>query len=375
MCDGDRELLVDLPAMKRNLDRLRSRLPIGSPVIAMVKSHGYGTDAKEICRYLKTVGVNRFGLAYLDEALTLRQEGVDGSLFLTYVRPEEASEVVKHHLEATIQTVELIEAFDKVKHQITIPVPVHLNLNTGMNRFGCIPKEGLKLARMIAERPYLKLEGVMTHFAASEDPKEDRFTIRQAENLQRAVELFRSEGIHPRYVHAANSAGVMRFHFPHFTMARIGIALFGIHPSDESQQCCPLEPVITLRSKLVRIFNCRRGDTVSYGRRYTVQKENERIGVVPLGYADGILRRVEGEWYVLVHGKHAAIRGSVCMDYFMIDLTDIPEAKVGDQVIVYGADGTGEVIYPEKIAKQGGAIPHEMVVTLGRRIKKIFIGK
>jgi alanine racemase/UDP-N-acetylmuramoyl-tripeptide--D-alanyl-D-alanine ligase len=252
-------------------------------------------------------------------------------------------------------------------------VKVHLHVDTGMNRLGCRIEEALALAKEIENTPYLKLEGVFTHFAASENPEEDFFTKGQINRFNEMLDELSKNGISPPYTHAANSAGAARFSLPMCNMVRIGLSLYGLSPSKAAKEALELRPALTLTSRIVGINKCKSGDSVSYGRNYRIEKENARIAVIPIGYFDGIHRSYSGKGFLMIRGKKAPIVGNICMDFMMADITHIPEAAINEPVLIFGEDEFGNSYPAEEIALLGNTIVYELIACLGPRIQRVFI--
>jgi alanine racemase/UDP-N-acetylmuramoyl-tripeptide--D-alanyl-D-alanine ligase len=252
-------------------------------------------------------------------------------------------------------------------------VKVHLHINTGMGRFGCRPEEALSLAREIRSYPSLELEGLMTHFACADDPQEDAFTWQQIACFDHVIQELREQGITVKWTHAANSSGVLRFSLPQYNMVRMGLATYGLYASEASRQALDLRLALSLTSRIVGINICIEGETISYGRRYRIAQGTQKIAVLPIGYFDGLHRNYSGKAHVLIRGQPAPMVGNICMDYMMVDVTHIPRAAVGDQVLIFGEDEYGYYLSPEELASRGDSIVHELMTCLGPRIQRVFV--
>jgi alanine racemase len=242
-----------------------------------------------------------------------------------------------------------------------------------MSRFGCRPENALHICQRILKCPMLALEGIMTHFACADDPSQDAFTRSQAQRLQDVIDLLASHGISPTWRHASNSAGAIRFDFPQFNMVRIGLAVYGLHSSQATREAMELRLALSLISHIVGINNCKLGDTISYGRSYSVQRNEQKIAVLPMGYFDGLHRNYSGKGVVIIRGQKAPMVGKICMDFMMIDVTNIPNAAAGDPVLIFGEDEYGFYLSPEDLATSGDSIVHELITCLGPRIQRIFV--
>lgn len=242
-----------------------------------------------------------------------------------------------------------------------------------MSRFGCKHEQALQLAKKIHSSQNLTLEGVMTHFSSAENPHEDAFTLQQARTLESVVAELKEAGIEPNWVHACNSSATIRFGFSQFNMIRIGLAAYGLHTSNTTKALLELKPAISLISRIVGINECTKGDSISYGRSFTIDKEKARVAVLPIGYFDGLHRNYSGKASVMIRGKHAPMIGKICMDYMMVDISDNPSAEIGDPVLIFGEDEVGHYLSPEELAEKGGSIVHELMTCLGPRIRRLFI--
>jgi alanine racemase/UDP-N-acetylmuramoyl-tripeptide--D-alanyl-D-alanine ligase len=242
-----------------------------------------------------------------------------------------------------------------------------------MSRFGCRPEKALELAQTISSYPWLYLEGIMTHFACADNPLEDPFTLSQAAQFKQMIQLIENQGIVIPWKHAANSSGAIRFDFPEFNMIRVGLAVYGLYSSAATKQALELRLAVSLVSRIVGINECKKGETISYGRHYTVTQECQKIAVLPIGYFDGLHRNYSGKGYVMIRSHKAPMVGKICMDFMMVDVTNIPHVSVGDPVLIFGEDEYGHYIAPEDLATLGDSIVYELITCLGPRIQRIFV--
>lgn len=367
------QCFINLEAIKSNIDQLRNKLSRSTHLMVIVKALAYGTDDVRIAKFLATCGIDILGVSYVDEGIALKRAGIQQAIFVINAALYEAAKVVKWQLDVGVSDADMIEALAQEAHKQNKSINVHLHVDTGMCRLGCRPENALTLARKIVSSTGLKLTGIMTHFACSEQPHQDSFTLQQTKLFDAAIAELAAAGIHPHWRHAANSAAALRFDFPQYNMARIGLATYGFgsyHP--RAQECLQLQPALALMSRIVAINLCQAGETVSYGRSYTVERDQARIAVLPIGYFDG-LHRAYRKAEVLIRGHKAPIVGNICMDFTMVDITDIPSATIGDPVLIFGEDEHGCYVAPEEFAHQGASIVHELMTCLGPRIQRIFI--
>jgi alanine racemase len=363
------QCLINLSAMKHNIALFRCHLPPKTRIMAVVKAQGYGTDDVQLARFLESCQIDILGVSYLDEAISLRQKGVSQDIFVLNAAPYEVVKAVSFGFEIGVSDTLMIDLLEKEAERQGKFVKVHLHVDTGMSRFGCSPESALTLAKLIEHSAHLRLEGLMTHFASSDDPKEDAFTQKQIELFRRVIQ----EGIHPPMIHAANSSAALRFKIPECNMVRIGLSLFGFAASQATKDILPLKLAISLVTRVAGLNRVKEGDTISYGRSYTNRRPKALVAVLPIGYYDGLHRHYSGKGHVLIHGQKAPMVGKICMDYMMVDVTDIPNLNIGDTALIFGRDEHGHMISPEEFASFGNSIPHELISCLGPRIQRIFI--
>ena len=364
---------INLAAIASNLETLRKKMSPKTRIMVMVKALAYGTDGVRMSKFLETCQIDILGVSFVDEGVALKRAGVSQSIFVIQAAVYEAYKVVKWGLEIGVSDRAMIEAVGEEAVKQNRKIKAHLHIDTGMGRLGCREEDALELARLIASHPLLEFEGVMTHFACADDPSQDAFTWRQSSSFEQLVQELEREGIAPPWRHAANSSGAIRFHFPQFNMARIGLAVYGLYSSAAVQKELELRLAISLTSRIVGINHCKEGETVSYGRSYRVQRSMQKIAVLPIGYFDGLHCSYSGKGSVIIHGQKVPMIGKICMDFMMIDITDTPTAGVGDLVLIFGEDEYGQYLSPEELATKGDSIVHELITCLGPRIQRIFV--
>lgn len=370
---ANNQCVINLAAIQTNLISIRKMLPQGTRLMAIVKALAYGTDDVRIAKFLGSCGIDILGVSYVDEGIALRRAGVQQAIFSINAAPYEVAKAVKWDLEIGVSDSQLIRSLAQEGDHQNKRVKVHLHVNTGMGRFGCPPDEALELARQIISCDSLELEGLMTHFACAEDPKEDEFTLTQIACFDGVIQELLKQGITVKWTHAANSSGALRFHLPQYNMVRLGLAVYGLYVSEAMKKAIDLRLALSLTSRIVGINVCKKGETVSYGRCYRVTRETQKIAVLPIGYFDGLHRNYSGKAHVLIHGQKAPMVGNICMDYMMVDVTDIPQVSLGDKVLIFGEDEFGYYLSPEELANSGDSIIHELITCLGPRIQRVFV--
>lgn len=367
------QCVINLAAIQSNIETIRHKLLKKPRIMVAVKALAYGTDDVRIAKFLEACGIDILCVSYTDEGIALKRSGVKQAIFVINAAIYEVLKIVKWELEVGVSDRALIEALDQECRKHHKKIKVHLHIDTGMGRFGCRPEEALSLALLINDLSSLVFEGVMTHFASADNPNDDNFTWHQIETFEQVIAEIESHGITIPWKHAANSSGAIRFSLPQFNMVRMGLAVYGLHSSEATKSALELRLALSLVSRIVGINICKAGDTISYGRSYVVKKEKQRIAVLPIGYFDGLHRNYSGKGHVIIRGQKAPMVGKICMDYMMVDITDIPNATVGDAVLIFGEDEYGQYLSPEHLASQGDSIVHELITCLGPRIQRIFV--
>jgi len=370
---SNNQCIVNLAAIQANLLTIRNKLAPQTRIMVMVKALAYGTSDVRIAKFLKTCNVDILGVSYVDEAVSLKKASITQEIFVLNAVIHEIPKVIEWNLTVGVSETNFIQALNSEAFKSNKKIKVYLHVNTGMNRFGCLVEEAFNLALMIACCPFLILDGIMTHFAAADDPLQDNFTNTQAKEFKRVIDEISLHGIEIPWKSASNSSAVMRFDFPEFNMVRIGLSVYGLYASNESQSALELKLALSLVSRIVGINSCKMGDTISYGRSYTVNSDKEKIAVLPIGYFDGLHRNYSGKGYVIIGGKRAPMVGKICMDYMMVDVTDIPNVQIGDKVLIFGEDEYGNYLSPEEFATNGDSIVYELITCLGPRIQRVFV--
>lgn len=370
---SNNQCMINLAAIKTNISLIRKQLPPNTRLMVAVKALAYGTDDIRLAKFLHYCGIDILCVSYVDEGIALKRAGVIQSIFTINAANYEASKAVKWDLEVGVSDLELVHSLAKEAKKQQKQVKVHLHIDTGMGRFGCRPENALEIAKAIKSYPELIFEGLMTHFACADDPKEDHFTRQQIAAFDQVIEQLKQNGITANWNHAANSSAAVRFNLPQYNMVRVGLAAYGLYLSDEAKDALDLRLALSLTSRIVGINICKKGETVSYGKSYTVERDEQKIAILPIGYFDGLHRNYSGKSSVIIRGKRAPMIGNICMDYMMVDVTDIPGVSVGDRVLIFGHDEFGHYIAPEELAAKGNSIIHELITCLGPRIQRIFV--
>ena len=361
-----------------NLANLRHNLRVvqratKAPVWSVLKADGYGHGAKAVARTLERAGTAGICVALLEEAVELREAGIQRPILVMGGYYGGAwGDLLRHNLTPIVYDAAQIDALaDEVRFSGSEPVRVHLKIDTGMARLGVTPREVTSVARALARRPEVVLEGLMTHFACA-DSGETESVEHQLRIFDSVTSELAAMGFSPPIRHAANSAALFQCPASHLSAVRPGLALFGIQPRIGMAQ--DLRPVMRMHTEVVALRDLEPGDTAGYGATWAAKRPS-RIATVPLGYADGLSRALSNKGHLLVRGRRAPIVGSVSMDLTMIDVTDVPGVELRDEVVAIGAQrgvlGQDEITV-EEVASLLGTIPWEVLTNVSRRVPRFY---
>jgi alanine racemase len=357
---------VDLDAIKNNVRYFLDRTSV--QVMAIVKANAYGHGAVQVAQAALEAGATWCGVARATEAQELRQAGLDCPILLLGYTPEaQYEEMITRQVSMTVWDTKQIENISRVASKINRRAKLHLNVDTGMSRLGADPKEVIGMLHEIAAFPNIQIEGLFTHFARA-DETDSRPTDIQEEQFHELLANLKGAGIQIPLVHAANSAASLTRPSANFDCVRVGIAMYGLQPSSERPLPRNFRPALTWKSILSQVKLLPPGRGISYGHEY-VTSRTERIGTVPVGYADGF-RRVPGN-HVLVGGRKVPVVGRVTMDQIMVQLDAVPEANAGDEVVLLGAQRE-QRITAEEIADRWGTINYEVTSGIAHRVPRIY---
>lgn len=368
---------VDLDALCANVEAIRNALNPGTKIMAIIKANGYGHGAVPIGKELETFDtVFGYGVATAEEAFALRKAGLHKPvLILGYTFPDNYEALIEQDISMTVFRYETLEELSTCAARLGKKAKVHIKVDTGMSRIGIFPDEsGLAFVKKALSYNELMIEGVFTHFARADETDKTSAEKQFDQISQFWNDIEAQTGYQIPWKHCANSAGIMELQKTHMDMVRAGIILYGMWPSEEvEKEKISIQPMLSLKSRIVHIKQVAKGTPVSYGGTYVTDKEM-RIATIPVGYADGYPRSLSGKGYVLIHGKKAPILGRICMDQLMVSVEDIPEAQTGSEVTLIGKDG-GCQITMEELGDLSGRFNYEFACGLGERVPRIYIKK
>ena len=366
---------VDLDAIWENMVHMKENIAENTKILAVIKTDGYGHGGVPIAKMLEQLDfMFGYAAATYEEAHVLREAGVKKPiLILGYTFPYCYEELIREEIRPAVYRRDTVEELAAAAAKVGQKAKVHIKVDTGMGRIGITPdEEGLEFVRFLIEHPELEVEGIFTHFAKS-DEADKTSANHQLELFQNFIDKIQTElGITIPVKHCSNSAAILEMPQANMDMVRAGITTYGLYPSEEvSKDIVPLRAAMSLYSHIVYCKTIHAGQSVSYGGLFTATKDT-RVATIPVGYGDGYPRSLSGKGYVLIHGKKAPILGRVCMDQFMVDISEIPEAMEGDKVTLLGMDGT-ERITAEELGELSGRFNYEFVCDLGKRIPRVYI--
>jgi len=367
---------IDLDALADNY-RAICTAACGTPVMAMVKGDAYGHGAVRVAQVLSRMGVSYFGVATPEEALELRENGIrDPILIMGYTPPAYIGLLVKHDITQTVLDYESAKSYSDAAMVYSKRLKVHVKLDTGMGREGIVCRDRIAEAceeiMQICMLDGLYAEGIFTHLCDATS-SETWYTERQIALFGEVIENLEKKNIRFEIKHCANSAAVLKYPCAQFDMVRTGILLYGLTPDASISLPNGCRPVMSLRCSVSQVKTVAAGSDIGYGRTYTTVRPS-RIAVLPIGYADGLPRLCSNRLLVSLHGKKVPVTGNVCMDLTMIDVTDLPQAKRGDIVTVFGRDHN-TVCTAEDVAAVCGTINYEIVTCIGKRIPRVYVGE
>lgn len=366
---------VNLDAVWNNMEQMHRNLSPGTKIIGVLKTDAYGHGAVQIAQELEKMDyVSGYATATFEEAMILRHTGlIKPILVLGYTFPYCYEDMIKYDIRPTVFRQDSIEQLSACACRAGRPVRVHVKVETGMNRLGINPDEsGLRFLERILRTEGIILEGIFTHLARA-DEADKTATIRQLNLMHDFVETAEQRtGYSIPVKHCSNSAGIVELPEANMDVVRAGITLYGLWPSEEvSRDIISLQPVLSLKSRIVSIKEVEEGTPVSYGGIY-VTPHKMRIATIPVGYGDGYPRSLSGKGYVLIRGRKAPVLGRICMDQFMVGLENIPDAVEGDEVTLIGEE-QGEKITMEELGDLSGRFNYELACDLGKRIPRVYL--
>ena len=370
---------IDLSAIRENFINIRNRVGDQVRVMAVVKADAYGHGAVQTARVVHSAGCRSFGVAEVEEGVILRQAGVSGEIVVLVGAPEDAfDEVVKHGLTPVVFDPATVKALSAHAERMNVKVGVYLKIDVGMGRLGIMPHEVLPFISAMESMNSVFLAGLLGHFPMADGPDHDK-TLGMFKKFESIVSQIPNSGQNDQIMHMANSAAIIRYPETHLDMVRSGISLYGCYPSDSEQDrmLMTLRPAMSFKTRVIQVKKVPEGYGLSYGHIYVTNRPS-RIAVLPVGYNDGYLRKFSNRAQVLIRGRRAPIRGRVCMDLCLADVTDLPGVTVGDEVTLMGRQESAEDSHADEITADEAAgwletNNYEVLCLFGNSNRRVYV--
>lgn len=365
------EAKINLDAICNNIDEVRRNIDQHTKIMAVIKADGYGHGAVALATALKDK-IDAYGIAIIEEGIELRDAGFTKPILILGFTPhQQYDKLIQYDI---MQTVFNYDMAKRISDEAVIQgkqASIHIKLDTGMSRIGFKDSdESIQIIKQISELPNITIDGLFTHFACA-DERDKGFAKKQLSRYLAFADKLEGAGVYIPVKHVSNSASIIDLPEANMDMVRTGIITYGMYPSEEvNKKKLILQPALTLVSNVVFVKKVEKGIGISYGSTFVTNRESV-IATIPVGYADGFPRQLSSKGRVLIHGKSAPIVGRVCMDQFMVDVTDIPNVKEGDTVTLIGHDGD-EYISIEEVAKMAGSFNYELVCDIGKRVPRVY---
>ena len=364
---------VNLDAVASNMRSMRDNLPASTLIMGSVKADGYGHGSVPVAKTIEPY-VFGYAVATIDEGIILRRHGINKTILILGVTHESRYEdLLRYDIRTAMFQYEKAKKLSDLALKQGKKAVVHLALDTGMSRIGMkADREHAKEAAAIAALEGIEVEGLFTHFARADETDKSAYE-EQYRRYKEFLGYLKELGVKIPIRHCSNSAGIVEsLESNHMDMVRAGIAIYGMYPSDEvDHNSVKLTPAMEIKSCITYIKEIEAGTAVSYGGTF-VADHTMKVATIPVGYGDGYVRSLSGKGDVLIHGKRAAILGRICMDQFMVDVTDIPDVQEDDEVTLLGSDGA-ECITMEELAEKSGGFHYEMICDIGKRIPRVYL--
>ncbi len=365
-------LEINLDAIAHNVRTIKEIVGRNTQIIAVVKANAYGHGAVEVSQVALENGVAILAVGVVEEGIILRKAGIKAPILICGLTLEDQLEpLLSYNLTPTICDLQILEALSKVAGENGKTVGIHIKIDTGMGRLGVSPPKTLNFVKKISKMRNIKIEGIFTHLAATNE-KDGIYTKMQFDEYKKALLELEKEGINIPLKHIANSAAILNSSSMYLDAVRPGIILYGLFPSPKSERTVELKPATEFKTKIIFLKKVSPGKSIGYGRTYITTKPT-KVATLPVGYADGYSRLLSNKGEVLVRGERAPIIGRICMDLCMIDVTHIPQVQIGDEVVLWGRQGS-EIIWAEEIAGKIGSIVYEVICMVDKeRVPRVFI--
>ena len=364
-------VIIDLKAYAHNLHYVKALLPPDCAMLAVVKADAYGHGAPQLARRALAEGVTMLGVAGILEGIELRMAGINAPiLVMTQPPPDQLTLVVEHGLRLMISDVGTAEALGEIARKANHVAPVHCKIDSGMGRQGFEMERAVQDLTFLTRISNIDIEGIATHFPVSDLP-EDAYTLGQIRSFKHLLKQLDKSGIPYEMAHAANSAAIVNYPASYFSMVRPGLITYGVWPTANPPKELPIRPVLRWETRVVLVKELEQGSSVGYGRTYTTPTRM-RVAILPVGYADGYKHALSNKAEVIVHGKRCPVRGSVCMDQIVVDVSALENIVAGDIATLIGRNGD-ETITVEELARLAESIPYDILTGIGHRVAREYV--
>lgn len=361
---------INLHAIAYNMRGIREKVGKNVKIMGVVKANAYGHGMVEVARSIAGTSADYLGVAFPEEGITLREENIKAPIHVFTLATRSQSYLYpEYNLEATVCSSEDCRLLSAAGEKSGKTIPVHVKIETGMNRIGIQEKKLRPFLKSIKKFRRIEIKGIYTHFAQS-GIRDKNYTKQQLSNFYQALEIIKNENVSPEYIHCANSGALLDMPETYFDMIRAGLSMYGCYPTPESSESIPLQPAMRLKTKVAFVKWVEAGESVSYGRRFFAKRET-RIATLPLGYADGYPRLLSGRASVLIHGKKFPVAGTICMDQLMVDVGR-SDVRVGDEVVLIGRQGRN-AINAWDVASLIETIPYEIFTGISSRVPRVYV--
>ena len=362
---------IDLGILEENFRMIKSHITAGAKTLCVVKADAYGHGAVEVSRRLETTGADYLGVATIDEGIELREKGIRlPILVMSGLFPwDEIGPVIKNELSVVIYDTHMLKRIVDTCPSFKKALKIHIKVDTGMGRLGFSVSDMAFVGQQLKGARNVVCEGLMSHFASSEI--RDDYGLRQIDLFQEARSAFTGAGVTPGITHMANSGAIIQYPEAHFDMVRVGISLYGSYSARALAEKLRLKQVMKFATRITLIREFPAGQPLSYGRTYVTGK-TKRIAYVPVGYADGYPRSLSNKGFVLIKDTKCSIVGTICMDWSLVDITDVDGVDVGEEVVLLGQDNT-QTITADELAEYAGTIPYEILCKISKRIPRFYV--
>ncbi|MCJ7508383.1 MAG: alanine racemase [candidate division Zixibacteria bacterium] len=364
-------LEVDLDALAYNIKSIRKKIGKDVEFMAVVKADGYGHGAYQVAKTVLEGGADCLGVAILEEGIELREKGIKGSIVNLYPEPIGREKyVIEYDIAQVITDYAFALNLSREAQKNGKIAQIYVEVDTGLGRYGLTPEDTIKIVKKIYNLKNIRFKGIISQFSTA-DEKDKNFALKQLSIFKKTVHDLESSGYKIPIKSIANSGAVLDIPQSYFNQVRVGHLIYGLYPSIHTSQSIKVKPVLKWKSKIMFIKEVEKGTPLGYGRSYHTKKKS-KIATIPLGYADGYSRLFSNKAEVLIHNKRLPVVGRVCMDAFMVDVSSIPDVKIGDEVVLIGKQGK-ETLSAHQLGKWTGTFSYEVLTRIGKRVPIVYL--